>query len=1105
MGSALPLGDDLESGQFKTFRAHLDAVMGRRLSLGIVFGLIVLLVLSFPPPGASAAHSPPSVASSAPSLATPASPSALSPASLPTPLAAPPNPFSTGMPISLALGAPSLTGSYSTLGPVNDSAFQASPEYATEDASGDVWVPDFAGNRVLEFPAPVSTGEAASVVIGQSSFGRSQPGTSDTNLTNPAALTLDSQGDLWVADWGNQRVLEFTPPFTTGMAASLVLGQSDFSGNELGTSDVNVSYPTGLAFDPSGDLWVADQGNDRVLEFVPPFSSGMAASLVLGQTSFTGNQGGTTDVNLSSPIDVAATGSTVWVADWANNRVVGFASSFATGEAASYLIGQSSFTTTSSTGPGATVDPYSVSVDPRGNLWVSDSGDNRVVEFLPPFSTFKDPAVALGQSDLTGNQAGLSAVNLSTPFGAEVGPNGGLWVSDLGNNRVVEYLPTTYTLTVSETGLPAGTSWSAKLNNVTMTGTGPLQFTDINGTYPLYIPPIAGYTADPAYSQVPLNGTTAVTIAFSAAAPNPYSSGLPATVVLGEPGFYSGALPTAANASNLGGNNYAAAFDSSGDLWVTDWTFDRVLEYVPPFSNGMAASLVLGQSSFTGTFPGTSATNLSRPDGIAFDAQGDLWVSDFGNNRVLEFVPPFTTGEAASVVLGQSSFTGHLGSATATNLTEPAGLGFSGGTLWVADYDNNRVVGYPAPQTTGEAATLVLGQSDLTGYLPALSATNLSDPAWVTFDSRGNAWIADYGNDRALEFPAPLSTGEAATLVLGQENFTLDNATGPNALSGPNGVLVDSAGNVWVADSGDNRVVEFLGPTFTSFQAPVLALGQGNTSTTFASLGPSGLNYPAAVLQDPHGNLWVCDLGNNRVLGYIPSQYTLRFTVNGLPTSTAWALVLDGVTHSGLSGPAGFSEENGSYSWSVPTVSGYLLTPNSGTTTVNGGDVTVALTVTQVTYHVTFQAVGLNATASWSVTIGSSTLTGVGSGSIVFNLPNGSYTYTVGSISGYTISNGTGPLQIQGAGQTVTVTFHANGSGGSSPLGLSTILIIAIVVLVVAAVLAVLLMRRRRKAGPPPPVQWSPPSAGTPTPPPGAVAPPAPPPSGGGPPPGAMR
>jgi hypothetical protein len=111
---------------------------------------------------------------------------------------------------------------------------------------------------------------------------------------------LDVDGNLWVADGLNNRVLEFKPPFSSGMAASLVLGQPDFKQNFAGSTNAAMKMPTAIAFDGNGTLFVTDQNNNRTLMFAPPFSNGMAATSVIGQTDFTSispNQGGNAQAN----------------------------------------------------------------------------------------------------------------------------------------------------------------------------------------------------------------------------------------------------------------------------------------------------------------------------------------------------------------------------------------------------------------------------------------------------------------------------------------------------------------------------------------------------------------------------------------------------------------------------------------------------------------------------------------------------------------------------------------------------------------------------------------------------------------------------------------
>jgi sugar lactone lactonase YvrE len=935
-----------------------------------------------------------------------------------------PNPFVTGMAATLAIGAPNLDTYWSN---ANASAFVGATEYAKFDAQGNLWVTDYGGSRVVEFRPPFSTGEAASLVIGQSSVTGDQTGTTATNLSFPTSEAFDPAGDLWVADYGNNRILEYKPPFTSGMAASIAIGQSGFTSDTPGTTSSTLDLPQDVTFDPHGDLWVADFSNDRVLMFAPPFSTGMPATMVIGQTSFTTSASGTSPTTLHGPTDafVSAAGD-LWVADFGNNRVLEYPPPLASGAAAVVALGQSSLTTSTSTGENSFNGPVAVSADAQGNIWVSDGDHNRVLEFEPSFSTFETPALAIGQSSLTGVGPGRTATTLDNPYGVAFGGDGSLWVSDGANNRILEYVPQQFGLTMVPSGLPAGTAWSAVVGPARLAGIGSISGTLINGSYEANVVAPAGYRADPSYLPVTVSGAAqAVAVSFTTTSPNPFSMGMPASVVLGQPNFdtqfdISGVLT---NASNLGGESYQGAFDVSGDLWIPDTNNNRVLEYLPPFTNGMAASRVLGQTSLEGFESGTSPVNLTSPEGVTFDAHGNLWIADYGNDRVEEFVPPFVTGMAASLVLGQPTFFTSATGLSASELNHPAGVSFDAhGDLWVADEENNRVLEFVPPFSNDMSASLVLGQSSFTTNGFSTTPTGEHAPLSVSVDSEGNVWVADFSNNRVLLYPAPLSIGEAATVALGETSLTTDLGAGPNGLNAPSCVDVIE-GNVWVADVADNRVVEYLGPTFSTDEAAGLVLGQGNNSTYAGGLGRSGMSDPTGVFADHDGNIWVSDYGNNRVLGYIPTSYPLTYTETGLPSGTPWSVTVNDTAHASAAASVPLSVTNGTYSWSVAPVSGYTLTTASvGTSLVNGVGISVELLFGAYTYGATFTESALPAGTSWSVIVDGNTYTST-STTVVAPLPNGTYSYTVPGVPGYAPVAAGGVVVVASAGTTASVAF----------------------------------------------------------------------------------
>ena len=297
----------------------------------------------------------------------------------------------------------------------------------------------------------------------------------------------------------------------------------------------------------------------------------------------------------------------------------------------------------------------------------------------------------------------------------------------------------------------------------------------------------------------------------------------------------------------------------------------------------MTASLVLGQSNFTNNGPGVNTSNLTRPEGVAFDSAGDIWVASEGSGRVTEFRPPFSNGMNASLIIGQAAFGGPstVGSGP-TNLSGPVGISFdASGDLWVAEFLNNRVTEFRPPFSDGEAASIALGQSTLTGNQGNTTAVNLSAPQAIQFDAHGDAWVSDWNNARALEYLAPLSTARR------RASFSASRTSQPPAARArtASGTSAPSCstltGTYGRSTTALKRVVGFVGPTFANYEAPTIVIGQPNLTTTASEGGAVGLQNPQGAVFDSAGNLWVDDIGDHRVLEFVAaapaSTSSLRF------------------------------------------------------------------------------------------------------------------------------------------------------------------------------------------------------------------------------------
>jgi len=311
------------------------------------------------------------------------------------------------------------------------------------DSSGNLWVVDYSNNRVLMFSPPFSNGMNASLVIGQANFTTSTLATTQNGLYSPQSISFDSSGNLWVSDYNNNRVLMFSPPFSNGMNASLVIGQANFTTSGYGTTQNSLSNPQIISFDSSGNLWVVDYNNARVLMFSPPFSNGMNASLVIGQANFTTSTLATTQNGLYGPFGVYSDLSdNLWVSDTTNNRVLMFSPPFSNGMNASLVIGQANFTTsTPTTTQNGLYSPHAVSFDSSGNLWVSDNYNNRVLMFYPPFSNGMNASLVIGQPNFTTTTRTTTQNGLYYPECISFDLSDNLWVIDGDNNRVLMFSP----------------------------------------------------------------------------------------------------------------------------------------------------------------------------------------------------------------------------------------------------------------------------------------------------------------------------------------------------------------------------------------------------------------------------------------------------------------------------------------------------------------------------------------------------------------------------------------------------------------------------------------------------------------------------------------
>ncbi len=731
------------------------------------------------------------------------------------------NAYQTGGAPALILGqpGPQNSGAYG----IGVKGFNSPTGIAVNPANGDLYVADTGNSRVLHFPSPFAnpTRIEPDLVYGQPNFTTFAAGAaSPSTLNAPRAVAVDAAGNLWVADTGNNRVLRFAaaaPSSAAPPAATAVIGQNDYSSanaNQGGgaPSAFSLSAPAGLAFDSQGNLYVSDFGNKRVLRYSAPLGSGsIGATLVLGESDFAAAgappQANASSMNGPAGLAVDAAGN-LYAAVPNDNRVLIFAAGAGIGAGAKSVLGQSDFlTTTANTAaapnasPNTMYAPSDVKVDSNGNVFVADTGNNRVVQ-IPSGS--KSAAQVWGQNDFVSNGANeIKPGSIDAPY-----------------KMAIDYSQTPFALYVSDTNNHRVLVWK-----------------------------------DSAHFQ----------------------SGDPADMVIGQPNLLTAApnvdsgaagTPTATSLSSPTG---LAVNQANGTLYVADSGNNRVLRFPRPVaqSGRITPDAVIGQPNFTSSVSAAvNAASLKTPAGLAIGPNGDLFIADSGNNRVLEFPASAGNGASALRVYGQPNMNSALraGQPSAQTLVSPEGVFVDqAANLYVADTGDNRVVIYSNTQSApaaGMAASFAITGADAGGFKAPLD---------VAGDSNGNIYISDNGKNRVLIYSSPISiTGPAATGVIGQPDLKSSNpdfdavngAATADCLYAPLGIYVDRQDTLYVGDSGNSRVLHFLKAAAVvnaaSFQsgAPV---GRG----ALAVLGGAGLSSDTATAS---GANWPATLVNRQVV-----------------------------------------------------------------------------------------------------------------------------------------------------------------------------------------------------------------------------------------------
>ncbi len=321
----------------------------------------------------------------------------------------------------------------------------------------------------------------------------------------------------------------------------------------------------------------------------------------------------------------------------------------------------------------------------------------------------------------------------------------------------------------------------------------------------------------------------------------------------GQPGSANGVGTSARFSSPRG-----IVSDGLGNLLVADTGNHTIRKIV--LADG-AVSTLAGIAGTAGFLDGVSASaRFSSPYGLAVDASKNVYVADSGNHRIRRID---VTG-LVSVFAGSGSRGLLNGASTNAQFNTPVAVGTDGASnFYVADSGNHMIRRITSGNVTTFAGSGILGGKDGTG-----SAAAFSNPSGLAFDGAGNLLVGDTGNHAVRQIVLSSAVVTTLTGLLGASG-SADGMGNVARFSNPLGLTSDGAGNLVVADSGNDAIRIVVQ---SSAAVTTLAGAASQRGSTDGSATTSRFHTPCGVTQDAAGNLYVADRGNHTVRQFVKSS-----------------------------------------------------------------------------------------------------------------------------------------------------------------------------------------------------------------------------------------
>lgn len=714
-------------------------------------------------------------------------------------------------------------------GPNSLTALNASigyPDSIAFDGTGNTYIADSYSGHVFK----EDTTGTLTVVAGNGTHGYSGDGGPATSaafgMFSPEGLAVDGSGNIFIADTDNSVIREVVA--STGniqtVAGNFTLGPGYSGDGGLATS-AQLNDPFGIFVDGLGNIFIADADNAVIREVTA--SNGniqtVAGNFALG-AGYSGDGGPATSAQLDLPQGVFVASGSIYIADTYNNfiRVVN------TGTAAVTIAGVT-------IAPGAIQTVAGSNYNSQGGTACGFANDGQIAttaQLCAPDGVFVDGAGNIFIADTNNfaiREVAMSTVNILTTAAGTLGTEG--------------YSPNGTSATVAALNYPS---------NVYVDGAGDIFIADTDN---FVIREVTGG-----------NIQTIVGNNFLA---------------------YAGDGGSALNAElNYPGGVFV---DGSGDIFIADSDTSVIREVVASSGdiqtvagNGTVCSAVIAACGDGGA---AASAQLNNPYGVFVDASGNIFIADTEDNRIRVVntgaasitiaTVSIAAGDIATVAgTGTVGYSGDGAAALSAELSSPFGVFVdSAENIFIADTSNHAIREVAA--ATGIITTVAgngtpCGSSSATcGDGGAATSAQLTDPDSVFVDSSEDIYIADSGDNRIREVTP--SSGNIATVAgTGNPGYSGDGAAATSAqLTGPSGVFLDAAGDIFIADRENYVIREVVA------SSGFIATVSGNNTGGFSGdTGPSAsaqLNLPFGLFVSSSGNLFVADTDNSRIRELVPT------------------------------------------------------------------------------------------------------------------------------------------------------------------------------------------------------------------------------------------